>query len=87
MKFVALKELRSGPAKLMDRLEQEDIVVTRDGKPAAALIRLDEDSLTDFLLSSDPSVMRDLAASRKEFLAKGGVPHAAMKKRIQRRRG
>jgi len=50
MKFIAMRELRNNTSKLLDQLAKEDIVVTRNGKPAAALLYLDEDLLEDFIL-------------------------------------
>jgi len=87
MKFVALRELRNDTSKLLDRLAREDVVVTRNGKPAAALVYLDEDLLEDFILSRHPTLLAEVAAARREYQKKGGLDHAAMKKRVERRRG
>ena len=45
MKFIALRELKIHPSKVLDRLRKHDVVVTRNGKPAAALVPLDEEAL------------------------------------------
>lgn len=87
MQFIAMRELRNNPSALLDRLAREDLVITRRGKPAAALVYVDEDTLEAFLLSRHPTLRRELAAAKKEFRAQGGLNHATMKKRIQRRRG
>jgi prevent-host-death family protein len=87
MKFATLRELKINPSRLLDRLAQEDIVVTRSGKPAAALVYLDEDLLDDFILAHHPKLIKEVAVARAEYEAKGGIDHETMKKRIDRRRG
>jgi len=87
MKFVAMRELRNDTSKLLDRLAQEDVVVTRNGKPAAALIYLDEDLLEEFILAHHPKLLAEVEAARREYMKKGGIDHATMKQRIERRRG
>ena len=85
MKFVALRELKINPSRVIGRLSKEDIVVTRKGKPAAALVFLDEDLLDQFILLHHPRLMKEVAASKVEYLRKGGVDHETMKKRLARR--
>jgi prevent-host-death family protein len=87
MKFVTLRELKINPSKVLDRLAREDVVVTRRGKPAAALLYLDEDLLDAFVLAHHPLLRKEIEAARAEYEAKGGIDHETMKKRIERRRG
>ena len=87
MRFVTLRELKINPSRVLDELGKEDVVVTRNGKPAAALLYLDEDALDDFVIAHHPTLLREVAAAKAEYEAKGGVDHAAMKKRLLRRRG
>lgn len=87
MRFVSLRELKINPSKVLDRLAKEDIVVTRSGKPAAALVYLDEDLLEEFILARHPRLIKEVEAARTEYKKKGGIDHDAMKKRIERRRG
>ena len=62
-----LPELVSGVAE-----REEEIVVTRNGKPAAVLVNYDEyERLKDTLdVLSDPALMKQIAQS-KSFYAKG----------------
>ncbi len=83
MKFVTLRELKINPSKVLDGLGKEDVVVTRRGKPAAALVYLDEDLLDDFVLTHHPKLLKEVEAAR----AKGGIDHETMKHQIERRRG
>jgi prevent-host-death family protein len=87
MKFVTLRELKINPSKVLDRLAKEDIVVTRSGRPAAALVYLDEELLEDFVMAHHPKLLKEVEAARAEYEKKGGVDHETMKKRIERRRG
>lgn len=52
---------------------EEEIVVTRNGKPAAVLVNVDEyERLKDTLeVLSDPDLMRQIRAGER-YLAKGG---------------
>ncbi len=87
MKFVTLRELKINPSKVLDRLAEGDLVVTRRGKPAAALVYLDEDLLEEFVLARHPKLLKEVEAARAEYKRKGGIDHETMKKRIERRRG
>ena len=86
MKFLTLRELKINPSKVFDRLAKEDLVVTRKGKPAAALVYLDEELLDDFILAHHPTLIREVEAARSEYREKGGIDHETMKKRVKRRR-
>lgn len=87
MKFVTLRELKINPSKILNRLVGEDLVVTRNGKPAAAMVYLDDDLLDDFIVAHHPTFLKELHAARKEYKKKGGIDHETMKKRVKRRRG
>jgi prevent-host-death family protein len=87
MKFIAMRELRNDTSGLLDRLRREDVVVTRNGKPAAALIYLDEDLLDDFIIAHHPTLLDEVEDASKEYEKKGGLDHESMKKKLLRRRG
>ena len=87
MKFVAMRELKIRPSAVLDRAAREALVVTRNGKPAAALVPLDEDSLDEFIFANHPTFRRDTEAALKEYRRKGGIGHEEMRKRLHRRRG
>jgi prevent-host-death family protein len=87
MEFVSLRDLKINPSKVVGRLRKGDMIVTRNGKPAAALVYLDEELLEDFILVHHPTLLGEVEAAKGEYLKKGGISHEAMKKRLQRRRG
>ncbi|MHC5057403.1 MAG: type II toxin-antitoxin system Phd/YefM family antitoxin [Planctomycetota bacterium] len=87
MKFVALRELKIHPSKVLDRLRRHDVVVTRNGKPAAALVPLDEDTLDEFIIAHHPTLLPEVEAARAEFEKKGGVSHDEMKALVEGKKG
>lgn len=87
MKFVAMRELRINASAVLDQVAKQDMVITRNGKPAAALVRLDEELLDEFILAHHPSLIKEVDAARGEYQKKGGISHAEMKKRLNKRRG
>jgi len=87
VKFIALRELKINPSKALDRLRKHDLVVTRNGKPAAALVPLDEDTLDEFVIAHHPTLLAEVEAARTEYEKKGGVGHDEMKALLEGREG
>jgi len=87
MKFIAMRDLKINPTKVLGRLLREDLVVTRRGKPAAALVYLNEDLLDQFILLHHPTLLKEVKAARAEYSKKGGIGHAEMRARLERRHG
>jgi prevent-host-death family protein len=85
MRFVTLRELKINPSRVLDQLVEEDIVITRGGKPAAALVYLDEELLDDFVLAHHPQFLQEVEVARAEYEEKGGIDHETMRQRIVRR--
>jgi len=87
MRFVTLRELKINPSKVLRELKREGVVVTRKGKPAAALIPLDEDTLEDFIIAHHPTLLKELDKAYREYQAKGGKTLAEMRRKVGRRHG
>ena len=85
MKFMTLRELKINPSMVFDRLRREDVVVTRKGKPAAALVYLNEQRLEEFVLAHHPRLLTEAEAAREEYLKHGGINHHTMKARLSHR--
>jgi antitoxin (DNA-binding transcriptional repressor) of toxin-antitoxin stability system len=49
VRFVSSRELRNNPGSVRDVLDQDDVVLTANGKPFALLVRVEEDDLEDTL--------------------------------------
>ncbi len=86
MKFIAMRELKINPSRVLDRLAREDVVVTRRGKPAAALVRLDEDTLDEFIIAHHPTLLSEARAARAEYGKTGGIGHDEMKALVEKPR-
>jgi len=72
-----MHELRNGLSKLLDSLAEEDyeLIVTRQGKPAAVLLDVDrylelQQALREF---ADPEYLAALLEARREIRAGEGV--------------
>jgi len=82
-----MRELKINPSGVLDRVRRESLVVTRNGKPAAALVPLDEESLDEFVFANHPAFRQDTEAAIAEYRRRGGISHRAMLNKIRRRRG
>jgi len=90
MKFVAGRELRIRPGAVWDLLRQEqDLVITANGKPVAILTRVGEADLEGVLAVLRQSRAREAVAHlRRETLHRGltGVPDREVKAIVGRSR-
>lgn len=70
MKKVALVDVESDLPKYLEMAEDEEVVITKDGKPAGVLIgfRSDEDWF-DYQLENDPRFLKRIEASRESVKA------------------
>jgi len=87
MKFVALRELKINPSAVLDRGKKESLIVTRNGKPAAALVPLDEDTLDEFIMANHPTFRKETEAAIAEYRRKGGIGQKEMLGRVLGKRG
>ncbi len=81
MKFSTVRELKINTRKVLDFVSQgKPVIVTFRGKPKAAIIKISEDEIEDFILEYDPEIrkrieegIKDLEEGRKmsfdEFVA------------------
>ena len=68
MKMIPLAEAQSDLPKFFHMAEDEEILITEQGKPIGMLVGLDsEDDWSDFLLESDPRFLRRIAAARDSY--------------------
>lgn len=74
MKHVALSEIKDDLSKYLRLAEQEQIVITRHGKPAGLLVGFaTEDDWFDFRLENDKGFLRRVARARASLRAGKGV--------------
>ena len=65
VKQVPLSEIRNDLSRLLREAEDEEIVITRNGKPAGLLIGFaSEDDWLDYQLENDPRFLRRIQQAR-----------------------
>ncbi len=74
MKNVPLSEVKDDLSRYLRLAEEEEIIITRHGKPAGVLIgfRSEEDWL-DYRLENDPAFQKRIALARQSLRAGQGV--------------
>lgn len=74
MKKVALSEVKDDLSKYLRLAEDEEIVITRHGKPAGILIGFkSEDDWLDYRLENDPRFLKRILEARESLQAGKGV--------------
>ena len=75
MKRVALAEVKDHLSEYLHEAAEEDVVITRHGRPAGVLIGFaTEDDWFDFRLENDPRFLARVARARAGLVAGGGIP-------------
>lgn len=74
MKKIALSEVKDDLSKYLRLAEEEEVVITRHGKPAGVLIGFgSEDDWFDYQLEHDPRFLRRVLAARESLRSGAGV--------------
>ncbi len=74
MKEVTLVQAEDHLREYLKAAEQEEILITRNGKPAGMLIGFaSDDDWFDYQLQSDPRFLRRVETARKDLRAGRGV--------------
>jgi len=78
MKIASIAEIKSRFSAFLKASEQGPVVVTRNGKPVAVLLSLeDEDELDRLVLAYSPRFRSILEAAREQVRSGSGIPHEA----------
>ncbi len=73
MKFVSVRELRIQTPEVLRRVAKgEKVIVTKHGKPQAALVKLTEDDIDD-LVFARPHFLEEIDAAKQEYEEEGGL--------------
>jgi prevent-host-death family protein len=74
MKFYTVRDLRTHPREVWEKLsETHEVIITNNGKPSALMIEIDDESLEDVLISVRQSVaMRAVNKLRLASIRSGG---------------
>jgi prevent-host-death family protein len=74
MKKVALSEVKDDFSRYLHIAENEEVVITRHGKPAGVLIGFEtEDDWFDYRLENDPRFLRRIEKARNSIKSGKGV--------------
>lgn len=74
MKSVALSEVKNELSKYLRLAEEEDVIITRHGKPAGILIGFaSEDDWFEYRLEHDPRFLTRIERARESLLSGKGV--------------
>lgn len=82
MKHIDLADATGPLAGFARSAAKGAVVVTRRGKPLAAVIPVDEGDYEALSLSTNPRFLEILARSRARLEAEGGIPLAEMYSRL-----
>lgn len=67
MDTATIRELAHSPARVFERLRSGPLIVTRNGRPVAALYGLDEDALLDYVLANAPEFVRGMRQADRDL--------------------
>ena len=74
MKKVALSEVKDDLSRYLRLAEDEEVIITRHGKPAGILIGFQsEDDWFDYKLEHDPRFLARIESARRSLQSGGGV--------------
>tara|TARA_Y100000294_G_scaffold153258_1_gene152051 strand:- start:3184 stop:3453 length:270 start_codon:yes stop_codon:yes gene_type:complete len=86
MKFVNVRELKNKTSEILRLSQEDDVIITTNGKPTAVVKGISEEDLEDYLIENNPKFLKTLEDARKEFQKKGGVStEDYLKKRKKKR--
>jgi prevent-host-death family protein len=76
MKTASVAALKAHLNDYLEQSQQGPVIVTRGGKPVAALVALtDGDELERLMLSQSPKFRAIVEKSRRQIEETGGIPH------------
>ena len=74
MKEVPLSEIKDNLSRFLREAENQEIVITRHGKPAGLLIGFEsEEDWFDYRLENDPRFLRRIEQARRSLQAGRGI--------------
>ena len=67
--FVTIRDLQRNPSEVVNEVEHSGrpAIVTRNGKPVAAIMAIDEEALEDFVLANAPEFVKAMQAADAEL--------------------
>jgi prevent-host-death family protein len=84
MKSVELRKALSPLAEYAAEIAEGPVIVTKKGRPVAALIPVDKADVESILLSANPRFQAILKRSRSEYKRKGGLSTEELREQLAR---
>lgn len=71
MAHIGIRDLTRHASKVLEEVEssRRPTLVTRHGKPVAALVPVDDEALEDFILATAPEFVDDRTVAEREYAA------------------
>ena len=82
MKTLEMTKATAPLADYVRKVRKEPVIVTRNGKPVAALVSVENADLETVALSVEPQFLALIERSRARQKADGGIPSADMRRRL-----
>lgn len=83
MRIVPLNEVKNRFSTYLELSKREDIVVTKNGRPAAILHAVTDEDIEDYLFESDPQFIARIEALRRQFQQRGATSLDKVRKEPQ----
>jgi prevent-host-death family protein len=81
VKKVEMTEATAPLSKYASQAKNGAVVVTRRGKPLAAVVPLNSDDWEDFVVSQDPGFIEVIKRSEERYKAEGGISLEEMRRK------
>lgn len=69
MKFANIRQLKTETKSILEKARKEDVIVTYRGKPWVLILKMNEDTLEDYILTHHPRFRRLLLKSLHEEMS------------------
>jgi prevent-host-death family protein len=83
MKTVEMAKATAPLKEYARNVSTESVILTKDGKPVAALVPIENADLETVTLSTHPQFLALIKRSRARQKAEGGISSAEMRRRLQ----
>ena len=83
MKTIEMAKATAPLAEYAQDVDKEPIILTKKGKPIAALVTIENADLETVTLSTNPKFLALIERSRTRQKTEGGIPSKEMRRRLQ----
>lgn len=76
MRIASIADVKAHFSTFLKESERGPVIITRNGKPTAALVNVvDDDEVEQLILAYSPKFRAILQEARREIAETGGIPH------------